>query len=114
VKTILKLLMSVTAVSICVYGVNIFGFSMWPILFSTLSVFLLVSIYYTKLNTMAVIVAKTMGVLSLLAFALLLLASTIGGSSHMSESNQIIATALALMALFGCAFFLIRSGNANT
>lgn len=87
---------------------------MWPILFSTLSVFLLVSIYFTKLNTMAVIVAKIMGVLSLLAFALLLLASTIGGSSHMSESNQIVAAALVLMALFGCAFFLIRSGNAST
>jgi hypothetical protein len=47
--------------------------------------------------------------LSLLAFVLLLLASTIGGSSNMSESNQIIATALGLMALFGCLFFLIRT-----
>ena len=110
---ILKLLLSVTTISVCVYGVNIFGFSLWPILFSTLSVFLLFSIYFTSLNKAAVIVSKIIGVLSLLAFALLLLASTIGGSSHMSESNQIIAIALALMALFGCAFFLIGSGNAK-
>lgn len=84
---------------------------MWLILFSTLSVFLLVSIYFTRLNSMAVIVARIMGVLSLLGFALLLLASTIGGSSHMSESNLIVAVALVLMALFGCAFFLVRSGK---
>lgn len=58
---------------------------------------------------MAFVVAKIIGVLSLLAFVLLLLASTIGGSSNMSESNQIIATALGLMALFGCLFFLIRT-----
>ena len=76
--TILKLLMSVTVLSICVYGVNIFGFSVWPILFSTLSVFLLVLLYYTKLNTMAVIVAKTMGVLSLLAWRSVSLADLVG------------------------------------
>ncbi len=109
--TLLKILLSVTTLSICAYGVSIFGFSMWPILFSALSVFLLFSIYFKKLNAVAFILAKTMGILSLLAFTLLLLASTIGGSSHMSESNQIIAIALALMALFGCAFFLANGGN---
>lgn len=110
---ILKLLLSVTTLSVCAYGVYVFGFSLWPILFSILSIFLLASIYFTTLNTMAFVVAKIIGVLSLLAFVLLLLASTIGGSSNMSESNQIIATALGLMALFGCLFFLIRPGRGS-
>jgi len=70
-----------------------------------------VSLFYPRLNIVAAAIAKIMGVLSLIAFALLLLASTIGGSSHMSESNQIIAVALAFMALLGCAFFLIKTPN---
>lgn len=111
---ILKLLLSAITLSVCAYGVSIFGFSMWPVLFSALSVFLLVSIYFTRLNAAAVIVARVMGVLSLLAFALLILASTVGGSTRMSESNQIIAIALALMALFGCAFYLVKGGNVNS
>jgi len=74
------------------------------------------SLLFPKLNVVAVVIAKVMGVLSLIAFALLLLASTIGGSSHMSESNQIIAVAVALafMAFFGCAFFLVNKSNAAT
>ena len=63
---------------------------------------------------MAVAIAKIMGVLSLIAFALLMLASTIGGSSHMSESNQVIAIALAFMGLFGCLFFLTKNLNPAT
>jgi len=55
-----------------------------------------------------------MGVLSLFALALLLIAATIGGSFHMSESNQIVAVALALMALFGGAFFLKKSKYVST
>jgi hypothetical protein len=40
-----------------------------------------------------------------------LLASTIGGSFHMSESNQFIAVGLALIALFWGAFFLLKITN---
>jgi len=112
--SILKLLLSTTTTATCLYGVNVFGFSMWPILFSALSFFIFVSLFFSKLNTAAVVIARIMGVLSLLAFALLLLASTIGGSFNMSESNQTIAIALALMSLFGCAFFRIKSRNVST
>jgi hypothetical protein len=86
---------------------------MWPILLSALSFFIFVSLFFPKLNTAAVVIARIMGVLSLLAFALLLLASTIGGSFNMSESNQTIAIALVLMSLFGCAFFRIKSRNVS-
>jgi len=112
--SILKLLLSVTTITACLYGINVFGFSMWPILFSALSIFILVSLFFPKLNRAAFTIARIMGILSLLAFALLLLASTVGGSFNMSESNQVIAIALALMALFGCAFFLIKSRNVST
>jgi len=110
---ILKLLLSVTTLAVCMYGVNVFGFSLWPMLFSALSVFIIVSLFFQKLNMAALVIARIVGVLSLLAFVLLLIASTIGGSFHMSESNQIIAIALALMAFFGCAFFLVKSRNAS-
>ncbi len=83
-------------------------------LFSALSIFIFVSLFFPKLNTAAVVIARVMGVLSLLAFVLLLIAATIGGSFHMSESNQIIAVALALMAFFGCAFFLVKDRNVRS
>jgi len=110
---ILKLLLSSTTLAVCIYGFNVFGFSLWPMLFSALSIFIFVSLFFPKLNTAVVGIARIMGIISLIALVLLLLAATIGGSFHMSESNQIIAIALALMAFFGCAFFLIKSTNVN-
>jgi len=112
--SILNLLLSITTLAVCLYGVNVFGFSLWPILFSAMSIFLLVSTFSKKFNTAAIVIARIMGVLSLLAFVLLLLAATIGGSFHLSESNQIVAVALALMALFGCASFFIGNRNVST
>jgi hypothetical protein len=104
----LKLLLAVTTLAVCIYGVKVFGFSIWPLGFSILSGLLLFSIYYPKINQAAVTIAKIMGLLSLLALALLLLAATIGGSFYLSPSNQIIAIGLALMAVFGCGIFLIK------
>jgi len=112
--SILNLLLSITTLAVCLYGVNVFGFSLWPILFSAMSIFILVSTFFQKLNTAAIAIAGIMGVLSLLAFVLLLLTATIGGSFHMSKSNQIVAVALALMALFGCASFFIGNRNVST
>lgn len=105
--TILKILLSITSIGICLYGIIIFGPSLWPILFIALSLFILLSLFIPMINKAAIITAKIMGILSLIAFSLLLLASTIGGSFHMSESNKIIAVALALMFIFGCSFFLV-------
>ena len=109
--TILKLLLSITTIAVCIYGVNIFGLSLWPILFLVAGIFIFVSTFFPILNEAAIILARIMGILSLVAFLLLMLASTIGGSFHMSESNEIVAVALALMAVFGCTFFLINSPN---
>jgi hypothetical protein len=112
--TILKLLLSVTILSVSLYGMSEFGISLWPLLFSALSIVLFLSLFFSKLNTAAAVISKIIGVLSLVAFALLLIASTIGGSFHMSDSNQIIAVGLAFMALFGCMFFLLKGAKNST
>ena len=112
--TILKFLLSVTTLTACAYGVSVLGISMWPALFSAFSVFLLTSIVFTNLDAVAITAARIMGILSFVTFALLMLAAAIGGAFHISESNQVIAIALALMALFGCAFFLIKNENADS
>lgn len=57
--SILKLLLSATTTAACLYGVNVFGFSMWPIIFSALSFLIFVSLFFPKLNTAAVIIAST-------------------------------------------------------
>ena len=48
---------------------------------------------------------KVVGVLSVLAFVLLMLAGTIGGSFNLSSSNQVIAALLGGMSLFGLTAF---------
>ena len=95
-------------VAICIYGIDTFGLSVWPIFFMLAAVFIMVSVYISKLDMAAIILARVVGGLALAGFLLLLLASTIGGSAHMSESNQVIAFMLFLIAMLGSAFFLIK------
>lgn len=111
---VLKVLLSVTTIALCLYGISVFGVSMWPVIFIAGSVFILASLALPILDGATILLARVMGVLSLVAFLLLLLASTIGGSSNMSESNQLVAVGLALMALFGCAFFFVKKSRTGT
>jgi hypothetical protein len=104
---ILKLLLAVTSLAVCWYGMGIFGVSLWPVLFAGMALLIIASLFFSQLDPIATTLAKIMGGLSLVAFVLLLLASTVGGSSHMSQSNQVVAVALALMSVFGCPFFFI-------
>ncbi len=110
---ILKILLSLTTLAACLYGVNVFGLSMWPLLFSGLGLFMLVSLFFPWLDTAAVVMARIMGLLSFAAFALLMLAATVGGSFHLSASNQTVAVFLALMAMLGCAFFVVKIKKAG-
>jgi hypothetical protein len=112
--SILKLLLAATAIGASLHGVNVFGLGMWPIVFSACGIVILASIFLPKLHTTAIAIAKLIGVLSLIAFILLMVAATIGGSFHLSESNQTIAFELALMAVFGCIFFLIKNKHTGT
>ena len=105
---LLKTLLSVSALALCIYGLLTFDFNMWPLLFSVFSLLIFFSIFFENLNMAAIIVARIMGVLSLLALLLLLLAATVGGSFHLSQSNLIVAVGLATIALCGCGFFFIR------
>lgn len=108
---ILKFLLFATTIAACLYGIDVFGVSMWPVIFLMFSFIILLSLFVPKLNMVSIVIAKTIGIVSLLAFALLMLAATVGGSFRMSEGNQVIAIALALMAVFGCLFFLVKSNS---
>jgi len=113
-KAILKLLLSTTALAVSIYGVNLFGLSLWPTLAMVASLFIILSVFISKLDVVAILLARIMGGLSLVSFLLLIVAASLHGSYSMSESNQIIAVALALMAVFGCTFFFIKSTNVST
>lgn len=106
---ILKILLSSVTLATCIYSAGVFGIGLWTLLFILLSLFLLLSIYFKALATASLMVARAMGALSLLAFLLLMLAAMVGGSFHLSESNKVIAASLAVMAVLGCAFFLIKA-----
>jgi len=107
-ESLLKVLLSTVTVAACFYSTSILGVGLWSIAFIFLSLLLLSSIFIHKLNLLSRIVARFMGISSLLAFALLMLASTIGGSFKMSASNEIIAIYLAGIAFLGCCFFFIK------
>lgn len=65
----------------------------------------MLSIFYPGLNKAAKSTGIILGVLSLIAFLLLMLAATTGGGFRMSPNNQVIAVMLALMAFLGCTAF---------
>lgn len=108
-ETLLKILLSAVAVAACFYSSSILGVGLWSVAFLFLSLLLLLSIFVPRLNALSRVTARFMGGSALLAFALLMLASTIGGSFKMSESNEYIAIYLAIISILGCCFFFIKS-----
>ena len=107
-ESMLKVLLSIVTVAACFYSSSILGVGLWSMTFLFLSLLLVSSIFVHKLNFLSRIVARFMGISSLLAFSLLMLASTIGGSFKMSDSNEIIAIYLAIISFLGCCFFFIK------
>lgn len=105
ITNILKLLLAINCLSMFFYSVSIFGFSAGHLLLPIVAILIVISIFYRPLSLVVTNLCKGVGVLSLLAFLLLMLAGTIGGSFHLSPSNQTIAALLAGMALFGLSSF---------
>lgn len=106
-NALLKLLFSVATLALCGYSLNVFGPGPWWTLFILGAALVLVSVAVPRLHLPAVIIAGVMGILSLLGLALLLLAGTVGGSFHLSPSNQVLALGMAAMGILGCACLLL-------
>lgn len=68
------MLLSGTTLAISWYGAGVFGLGRWSILFSALSIIILISLLCLRLDAVAIVIARIMGVLSALAFCPLLLA----------------------------------------
>ncbi len=100
-----RILTAVTSCLTCLYGIYIFGISFWPLTVIAISLVIAASVFFERLNPAAKALGILLGILSLAAFLLLLIAANIGGSFHLSESNQVIAICLFFIALFGLTAF---------
>lgn len=105
IANMLKLFLAATCLSMFFYSGSVFGFSLGLFLLPIVSSLIVASIFYKPLSLPIKNLCKGVGILSLLGFLLLMLAATMGGSFHLSPSNQIIAFLLVGMALFGLTAF---------
>lgn len=108
---ILKMLLAINCLGMFFYSVSVFGFSAGLLLLPVFSALIVLSVFYKSLSLAVTNLCKGVGILSLIAFLLLMLAGTIGGSFHLSPSNQVIAALLVGMALFGLSslFWSVKS-----
>ena len=105
----LRITLGGTLAATCLYGLSIFGPSFWPTLMLLLSGVLIASAFVSQLEDLGSAIARFVGVIALVAFGLLMLAGTTGGSFRLSDSNEIIAFALLVIAALGCAFFAVST-----
>ncbi|WP_430460347.1 hypothetical protein ACQUQU_14130 [Thalassolituus sp. LLYu03] len=104
---VLTLLLALITIALSLFGLSTFGISLWPAGALLAGVYLLIGSYLPRWQAGVFWTGRILGVLSALGAGLLLLASTIGGG-HMAESNQVTAVGLVLMAITGCALFMVR------
>ena len=107
----LRIALGACLAATCLYGLNLFGPSFWPTLMLALSGVLIASAFVPALEDVASAIARFVGVLALVAFGLLMLAGTTGGSFRLSASNEIVAFALLTVGALGCAFFAVSVGS---
>ena len=107
-KNLLKLFVSVVVISLNIYCSIVFGLSVWTIVVLAAGGVIFASLFVGKLDYLACLLSRLVGVSSAVAAVLLLLAGTIGGSFHLSESNEIILVGLLFLSFFGCALFLYK------
>ena len=102
---LMKFLLACSATAAGLYAISVFGPGLWSAVILAVALFLAVSAFVPGLDGPAKIAGHILGVLSLSALLLLVLAGTIGGQFHLSPSNQVIAVLLFLMTLFGMTSF---------
>ena len=115
IANIFKLFLAAICLGMFFYAGSVFGFSLGHFLLPVISTLIVASIFYKPLSLPVKNLCKGVGILSSLAFFLLVLAAAMGGSFHLSPSNQIIAFLLVGMALFGLtSFFWSVKKNVGT
>jgi len=105
VSNLFKILLSITTASGCIYSMQVFGSNTVLLAVLAAPAVILTSIFYSPLQALAKALGSGIGVLSLLALILLLLAGTTGGSFNLSSSNEVIAIFLVFTTLFGLTSF---------
>lgn len=100
-----KLLLSLTTSAGCIYSIQTFGLNYGLVAVLIVALIIFISIFYPAINLLAKILGNGISVISALALALLLLAGTIGGSFHLSPSNEVISIFLLFISLFGLTSF---------
>ena len=108
VESLFKLLLAGVTLATCIYSMSVFGPGLWSVAIAVTGVVVLLSAFVRSLRSTGTVLARLLGVLAVVGLGLLLLASTVGGSARMSDSNQIIAVGLFVMSAIGFAFFFIR------
>lgn len=115
ISSLFKILLTLTTVAGCFYSMQVFGFNYALLVVIAISFVILLSIFYHPAKELANILGNLICIVSFLALALLLLAGTIGGSFHLSPSNEIIVIFLFLISLFGStSFFWSVPSNEST
>ena len=105
ITNMFKLLLTIFIVGMFFYSSSVFGYSEGHLLLVALAALIVSSIFNKPLTNSVTNICKVIGVLSMLALLLLLLAGTIGGSFNLSSSNQVIAVFLGGISLFGLTAF---------
>lgn len=105
ISSLFKILLTLTTVSGCFYSMQVFGFNYALLVVLAISFVILLSVFYHPVKALANILGKGICIVSFLALALLLLSGTMGGSFHLSPSNEIIAIFLLFISLFGSTSF---------
>ena len=106
---LLKLLFVIAGVSATSYSMSVFGSGFWSWLFLSISGVVFVSIFVERLDPIVSILGIGTAVLSTISLVILLIAGTIGGSFHLSESNVIFALLLVFLSVTG--FLSLFWGN---
>lgn len=113
IVNLLKWLFAASAIIFTIYSIRLFGEGVWAFAVFAVGMIVLLSVWIRRINPVGVWLARIGGVLSLVAFGLLMLAATVGGSFRLSQSNQEMAMLLVMLSVFGLSAFAWpeRQGN---
>ncbi|ASP38558.1 hypothetical protein CHH28_07665 [Bacterioplanes sanyensis] len=90
------------------------GVGFWSMVSLAVALLLILSVFWPILHWPAIWAGRVIGLLALLALALLLLAGTAGGAFHFSDSSQIMASGLFFMFGFSILLWLFAPLSAGS